>query len=52
MNVLIAVALLIWLISRARKKRAARPAPKEAAADKFGWIDEPELLDAATDDFI
>ena len=46
MNVVLAVALLIWLLSRAGKRRGAR------RADKPDWIDELELLDAATDDFV
>lgn len=52
MNILIALALLIWLISRAGKRRAARPARKKPAADEFDWIDELELFNAATDDFV
>ena len=54
MNVLIALALLIWLLSRCGKKRTAstHTAQKEAPPDEFDWIDELELLDAATDDFI
>ena len=54
MDVLIAMALLFWLFSKAGKKRGEK-ARKEAArrrADDLGWIDEIELFDAATDDFL
>ena len=50
MDILIALALLVWLVSRCGKRRAA--APKKAPPDESGWIDELELLDAATDDFV
>lgn len=50
MNILIALALLVWLISRCGKRRAAEP--KKTPPEEPGWVDELELLDAATDDFV
>ena len=54
MDVLIAVALLFWLLSKAGKKRKEKAHKKAARRrrDELGWIDEIELFDAATDDFL
>ena len=52
MKILIAIALLIMLFAQiGRGPRAARSAP-EARRDGPDWIDELELFDAATDDFV
>ena len=50
MDILIALALLVWLISRCGKRRAA--GPKKTPPEAPGRVDGPELLDAATDDFV
>ena len=53
MNIMIAIALLVMLLIHiGGKGRAASAAPRKTKKDELGWIDELELLDAATDDFI
>lgn len=53
MNVIIAIALLILLLVHIGEKgRAAQDTQRKRQTDELGWIDEPELLDAATDDFV
>ena len=53
MKIAIAVALLIMLIVHIGKKnKPAQPAPKSSGRDDLAWIDELEVLDAATDDFV
>ncbi|MBR0039869.1 MAG: hypothetical protein IJP64_00635 [Oscillospiraceae bacterium] len=53
MNIAIAAALLIMLIVHIGKENhAAPPAPKKTERDELDWIDELEVLDAITDDFV
>ncbi len=54
MEVLIAMALLFWLLSRAGEKRKEKARKKAARRrrDELGWIDELECFNAATDDFL
>ena len=53
MNILFAAALLFALIVYIRQEsRPARRTPKKPERDDLAWIDELELLDAATDDFV
>lgn len=55
MNLLIAFGLLIMLIIYIGKKdRSVKEelAARKAEPETLDWIDELELLDAATDDFI
>ena len=53
MNIAIAVALLIMLIVHIGKKnKPTQPALRKTERDDLAWIDELEVLDAATDDFV
>ena len=50
MNIAVAAALPIMLIVHIGKKN--KPAQKKARRDDLAWIDELEVLDAITDDFV
>ena len=53
MNITVALALLVMLLVHiGTKNRPAQSAPKGPKEDDLAWIDELEVLDAATDDFI
>ncbi len=55
MNIILAFVLLILLVVHIEKKDKpvkAERAARKAANDDLNWIDELEILDAATDDFI
>lgn len=55
MNIMLAFVLLVLLVIYIEKKDSsvkAERADRKAANDDLDWIDELEILDAATDDFI
>ncbi len=53
MNIVIAAALLILLLIHAgRMGKTPRKAAEKNRPDAPDWIDELEILDAATDDFV
>ena len=53
MNIAIVAALLVLLIVQIGKKnRSAQEAAKKTGPDELAWIDELEVLNAITDDFV